>query len=103
GAPTAALRAALFVCVYKVYSTVSARRFAADSREAYRRGHLTAELSCDIAWKYLRKPEVTPILHELIVRSSLPLRSVELDFAIDSSGFSTNKFERWYDEKYGVS
>ena len=82
---------------------VHARRFASDLRKAHRRGHLAEELSCDIAWKYLRKPEVTPILHDLIARSSLPLRSVDVDFAIDSSGFGTNKFERWYDEKYGVT
>jgi hypothetical protein len=44
-----------------------------DLRESHRRALLGEELSCDIAWKYLRKEEVTPILHELIVRSSLPL------------------------------
>src|SRR5262249_27415020 len=76
GRPPAPLRDALFVCVFKVYSTFSARRFASDLREAHKRGHLTEELSCDIAWKYLRKVELTPILHDLIVRSSLPLRSV---------------------------
>jgi transposase len=103
GRPPASLRDALFTCVFKVYSTFSARRFASDLREAHRRGHLAEELSCDIAWKYLRKPEVTPILHDLIVRSSLPLRSVEQDFAVDSSGFGTSKFERWFDEKYGVT
>jgi transposase len=103
GRPPASLRDALFICVFKVYSLFSARRFASDLREAHHRGHLTEELSCDIAWKYLRKPEVTPILHDLIVRSSLPLRSVDVDFAIDSSGFGTNKFERWFDEKYGVT
>lgn len=103
GRPPAPLRDALFVCVFKVYSTFSARRFASDLREAHRRGHLGADLSCDIAWKYLRKPEVTPILHELITRSSLPLRSVEHDFAVDSSGFGTSRFERWYDEKYGAT
>ena len=103
GRPPASLRDALFTCVFKVYSTFSARRFASDLREAHRRGHLGEELSCDIAWKYLRKAEATPIFHELIVRSSMPLRSVEVDFAIDSSGFSTNKFTRWFDEKYGVT
>jgi transposase len=103
GRPPAPLRDALFICIYKVFSTFSARRFASDLREAHRRGHLTSELSCDIAWKYLRKPEVTPILHDLVVRSSLPLRSVEQDFAVDSSGFGTSRFERWYDEKYGVT
>ena len=103
GRPPAPMRDALFTCIFKVYSTFSARRFASDLREAHRRGHLTEELSCDIAWKYLRKGEVTPILHDLIARSSLPLKSVDVDFAIDSSGFGTNKFERWFDEKYGVT
>jgi len=32
-----------------------------------------------------------------------PLPAVETNFAVDSSRFSTNKLERWYDEKYGVT
>lgn len=103
GRPRVNLGDALFTCIFKVYSTFSARRFASDMREAHRRGHLRDEFNCSIAWKYLRKPEVTPILSELIVRSSLPLRSVETTFAIDSSGFGTSRFERWFDEKYGVT
>jgi transposase len=103
GRPPASMRDALFTCIFKVYSTFSARRFASDMREAFARGHLTEELSCDIAWKYLRKDAVTPILHDLIVRSSLPLRAIEKDFAVDSSGFGTNKFEKWFDEKDGVT
>jgi transposase len=103
GRPPALLRDALFTCRFKVYSTFGARRFASDLREAYRRGHMTSELSCDIAWKYLRKEEVTPILHEMICRSALPLRSIEQDFAVDSSGHSSHRYERWFDEKYGVT
>lgn len=103
GRPPVPLGEAIFTCVFKVYSTFSARRFQSDLREAHRRGHVQSEPCVDIAWKYLRKPEVTPILHELIERSSRPLWSVEQDFAIDSSGFSTNKFTRWFDEKYGVT
>lgn len=48
-----------------------------------------------------RKPELTPVLKELIKISSLPLASVEVDFAVDSTGFSTSQFGRWYDFKYG--
>jgi len=40
-------------------------------------------------------------LTRLITQSSLPLKSVECDFAVDSSGFTTNKFHRWFDHKYG--
>ena len=45
---------------------------------------------------------MTPVLHSLVVRASLPLRAVETTFAPDSTGFSTSRFVRWYDEKYGV-
>lgn len=41
-------------------------------------------------------------LQQLIVRSSLPLKAVETVFAPDSTGFSTSRFVRWYDERYGV-
>jgi transposase len=88
--------------IFKVYSTVSARRFMSDLREAQERGHIRDTLCFNTAWKCLQNPAVTPILHELIRRSSLPLRSVEVDFAVDSTGFGTSKFEKWYDEKYGT-
>lgn len=101
GRPPVPLQDALFVVIFKIFSTFSARRFSSDLREACRRGHVAAEYSCDVMWKYLQKEEVTPILHDLITRSSMPLRSVETDFAVDSSGFGSSKFERWFDEKYG--
>jgi transposase len=46
---------------------------------------------------------LTPILHRLITLSSLPLKTVETVFAPDSTGFSTSRFVKWYDEKYGVT
>jgi hypothetical protein len=44
---------------------------------------------------------LTPYLKELIIESSLPLKGVESDFAVDSSGFATGQFSRWFDAKYG--
>jgi transposase len=44
---------------------------------------------------------LTPYLYELIALSAAPLRAVEEDFAVDSSGFSTGQFMRWLDVKYG--
>jgi len=43
GRPPAPLRDAVFTCIFKVYSTFSARRFACDLRESHRRGHITQE------------------------------------------------------------
>ena len=50
---------------------------------------------------YMENLDLTPILKDLITVTSLPLTSVETDFTIDSSGFSTSRFVRWFDKKYG--
>jgi transposase len=51
--------------------------------------------------QFLENPELTEVLRQLVIESSKPLRAVETEFAVDSSGFGSNKFERWIDEKYG--
>ncbi|MBI1729210.1 transposase [Candidatus Acetothermia bacterium] len=51
-------------------------------------------------FRYFEKPELTPIIQSLIVQSSLPLKAVEIDFAADSSGFSTSKLINWNETKY---
>jgi len=33
--------------------------------------------------------------------SALPLKAVETDFAVDSTGFSTSRFIKWFNKKYG--
>jgi transposase len=102
GRPPVPIADALFSAVFKVYSTLSARRFMCDLRVAHERGHVGQLLAYNTFLRYLENPAVTPILYELIKQSSLPLRSVESDFAVDSSGFSTSRFVRWFDEKYGT-
>lgn len=93
---------AIFAATFKVYTTVSTRRFACDLKDAYERGHLSKPIHYNCVIAYLENAALTPILHDLIVRSSLPLRAVETTFAPDSSGFSVSRFVRWFDEKYGV-
>jgi transposase len=94
---------AIFAATFKVYSTVSTRRFACDLKDAYERGHVTKAIHYNSVCAYLENDALTPILKDLIVRSSLPLQTVETSFAPDSSGFSVSRFVRWYDEKYGVT
>ncbi|MCI4372583.1 MAG: transposase, partial [Thermoplasmata archaeon] len=50
----------------------------------------------------LGRDDVTPILTELIEKSSLALASVETTFAVDSSGFRTTAFGDYCREKYGA-
>ncbi len=102
GRPPLPLSDAVFGIVFKVYSTVSQRRFMSDLREAHSRGYISKVPHFNSISNYLENPELTPILRTLIGQSALPLKSVEVDFAVDSSGFTTCHFERWFDHKYGV-
>ncbi|CAN5156961.1 hypothetical protein BH11PLA2_BH11PLA2_42340 [soil metagenome] len=95
------IRDRVFAMVFKVYSTFSSRRFLSDMREAVKRGHMTKAMPHQKITKALRDEKLTPILKELIALSAAPLKAVETDFAIDSSGFAACKFDRWFDEKYG--
>lgn len=101
GRPRLPLSDAVFNIVFKVYSTVSQRRFMSDLREAQTRGYITKIPHFNSISNYLEKPELTPLLRDLITQSSLPLKAVETDFAADSSGFATCRFTRWFDIKYG--
>src|SRR5215831_6419876 len=102
GRPKIPIHDAIFCACFKVYSTVSARRFMTDLREAQVKGFIRRAFHFNTIFNYLQDKHLTPILRELITRSSLPLRAVETDFAADSSGFSTSRFVRWFDHKYGV-
>jgi hypothetical protein len=91
----------VFSAVFKVYSTISGRRFTTDLTEAHIKGYISELPSYNSIFNYLEMAELTPLLHALIRISSLPLRAIETDFAVDSSGFSTCRFVRWYNAKYG--
>lgn len=101
GRPTLPMADMVFASALKVYSTFSLRRFVSDMKIAKEKGFTDTLCSYSSVSNYMRSPEMMPILMELVKQSSLALASVEKDFAVDSSGFSTCRFERWYDFKYG--
>lgn len=101
GRPRIPLSDMIYSLVFKVYTTLSGRRFASDLREAHKRGHLSELPHYNSIARYFESPSLTPYLRELITLSSSPLKDVETDFAVDSSGFATGQFSRWFDAKYG--
>ena len=101
GRPRLPLSEAVFNITFKVYSTFSQRRFMSDLRTAHSRGYISKVPHFNSVSNYLENPELTPLLRDLIIQSSLPLQSVETNFAADSSGFTTSRFSRWFDVKYG--
>lgn len=91
----------IFSMAYKVYSTFSGRRFMSDLKIAKEMDCLGQLPHYNSMFNFFNKKELTPILEQLIQVSSLPLKKIEKDFAVDSSGFSTCRFARWFDYKWG--
>ncbi len=90
-----------FAAVSKVYAGLSARRFDSDVRENTTKGRTSQDPHFNSVLRYLRDPQMTPVLRSLVELSALPLKGVETDFAADSTGFTTCRFVRWYDHKWG--
>lgn len=101
GRPRLPLNDAIFAICYKNYSTLSARRFMTDLRDAKDKGLISKAPHFNSILNYLENPSLTPILTDLIIQSSLPLAGIETDFAVDSSGFTSSTYSRWFDHKYG--
>ncbi len=85
----------------KVYSTFPGRRAMSNIRTAKANGLMDHVPSFTSVARYIENPALTPVLKSLIEQSALPLSSVEVDFAVDSSAFSTTTYQRWYDHKWG--
>ena len=102
GRPRFPISDAVFSAVFKVYSQFSGRRFSTDLREAEEAKHIEKAPHYNSVFRVLEDANTTAVLKQLIIRSCLPLMQVETDFACDSPGFSTSKFARWFDHKWGV-
>ena len=101
GRPQIPLEDAIFSAIFKVYSTVSGRRFMSDLRDSQENGFIRRLPCYNSIFNVLESKAATPILHALIKATAAPLKAVESGFACDSSGFSACRFDRWYDKKYG--
>jgi transposase len=101
GRPRVPLADRIFAATFKAYSLLSGRRFTSDLMEAKRRGYVGMMPTYSAIYRYLESEELTPYLKQLIIESSLPLKSIEYDFAVDSSGFSTGVYKKWVDAKWG--
>jgi transposase len=92
----------IFAVCFKVWSTLSSRRFNGDMERAHELGYLSRPVHYNKVSCFMEDAELTPYLRAMVARSALPLRAVETEFAVDSSGFSTSRFIKWFDCKHGV-
>lgn len=101
GRPRLPISDMLYGMGLKVYSNRSTRRAQTESRNAVEAGMMDVEPCFGTMIRYFEREEMTPVLRQLIQDSALPLRDLEVDFAIDGSGFSTTNYQRWFDHKWG--
>lgn len=101
GRPPFTLRDMAFAIVIKVYSTFSSWRFIEDLHQARHKNLIKAVPSSNSVSQYMRDEVMTPILQELITKSSLPLTQVEKIFAVDSTGLSLPQKHSWFNRHTG--
>jgi len=101
GRPRLPLSNLVFAAIYKVYSGFSARRFMSDLNRAQSDGHVDTSMHFNTIFNTLGQDGLTSVLQELISLSSMPLAHVETAFAVDSTGFASSRFVRWFNIKYG--
>lgn len=99
GRPRLRLDEMLFCIVYKVYSAMCARRHMTDLREAHEMGFVNHVPHFNSLSHYLRQEPLTGVITRLIEISSMPLRLLEQDFAVDATGLATDRYARWLDER----
>jgi transposase len=103
GRPRVPLKEGLFCAIQKVYSQLSSRRAYSLYRNAQCKEQISKAPAYNVINILLNSVEITPVLKELLEITSLPLKSVETQFAIDSTGFRTSKFSEYCHIKYGTN
>lgn len=92
---------AVYGMVMKVYTTVSGRRATTDIEACAEAGHMAKAPRYNTLFDFMGRADLTPLLTSLIEESAAPLQCVESQFAVDSTGFGTAVYRRWFDAKYG--
>lgn len=98
------LRDAAFAALLKVYNLKAQRYMESILTESVNKGHLIKIPHYNTISNFLGDEASTPTLVSLIEESAKPLAAIENEagqFAIDSTGFSTVTYDRWFDQKHG--
>jgi transposase len=101
GRPRLSLQETMFCAIQKVYSQLSSRRAYGLFQNATERGQIEHAPDFNVPSKLFKNPEMTPVLHELVTLSALPVAGIEEDFSVDSTGFRTTTFSAYIGAKYG--
>jgi transposase len=103
GRPRLPLRESLFCAIQKVYSQLSSRRAFSLFKRAETDEKIGKAPNYNAINKLLNRDDLTATLHELVALTAAPLKAIETDFAIDSTGFRTRSFHQYAEQKYALN
>lgn len=96
GRPGYSLKERVYCMFVYTYNGYSSRRCVSDFKMAAERKILRGSPHFNTLLSYFANKSATPFLKRLIEITALPLKCIEQDFAVDATGFSTSRFERWF-------
>ncbi len=95
------IRTKLFSLLIQTYTGKSSRRVVSEIEEAKDQGLVEEVPHFNSILNFYHDKYLPEILTQLITVTARPLAEVEKNFAVDSSGFSTEVYESWNGIKYG--
>jgi transposase len=90
----------IFAIVLREYLGTSTRRLQSDLNLCAKSGYITSEIPFTTLLDHMQRVDLKNILKHLIEISSLPLKNLETEFAIDGTGFSTSRYETYFSIKH---
>lgn len=100
GRKPARTRDVIFALVLKQYLNTSSRRVQSDLKLFKETEFISSDIPFNTLLDHFERRELKAILRELIEISALPLKQIELDFAIDSTGFGTSLYKTFFGMKH---
>jgi len=100
GRKPARTRDVIFALVLKQYLNTSSRRVQSDLKLFKETEFISSDIPFNTLLDHFERRELKAVLRELIEISALPLKQIELDFAIDSTGFGTSRYKTFFNMKH---
>jgi transposase len=95
------MREKIFFMCFKIYNRSSLRKCESKLKELKNINFITRVPCFKSVDNFFNEGIMSKILDDLIFISAMPLAQLEETGAIDSTGFSISRFERWHDFKLG--
>jgi transposase len=91
----------VFCCGLKLYSNYSGRKAMSEYRTSMFAGYISKVPHFNSLKDFLNCPATYDLLSKLLTLTAIPLKKLEDQYSIDSSGFGSYTEERWNRVKWG--